>query len=124
VADEHEHDDQAADDKAGDYAKPPTKNELTSMIGDIIDDKLKPFLEKLSGGDSKPAAPASSANDAGLGSNLDSMIDTAPKRLLGEQQSQQADAEHRKQHEQLAAAAERPPVERPRRARWLGNIHD
>ena len=45
---------------AGDDDDPPTRGEVRTMVGDVLDEKLAPILEKLGG---KPAAPAAPAED-------------------------------------------------------------
>ena len=113
--------------KDDDYGKPPTMAELRGLVAETVESALKPFMDKLGGGQApaagKPAAASSSA-DAGDPSDLAGMVNDAIAKVLGDKDKQAAEDAHRAQHEQLAAAAERPPVDRPRRSRWLGAIYD
>lgn len=53
--------------------------------------------------------------------SLESMVDAAVNKVVGARDAQAADDKHRAQHEALEAAqAERPPMERTRRHRWMG----
>lgn len=113
--------------KSGDdYGKPPTMGDLRSMVAETVESALKPFMDKLGGGgqDGK-TEPAKSEPAAGGGpADIAGMVDAALAKVLGDRDQAAKDDAHAKQHEQLAAAAERKPMERPRRSRWLGNIWD
>lgn len=112
--------------KSDDYGKAPTMGDLRTMVADVVKDQIGPLLEKLKPGDPAPAAAAAGGGQAGEASpkNLAEMVDAGVKKVLGDRDKETAEAEHRKQHEAIAAAAERPPRQRSKRSRWLGNIYD
>jgi hypothetical protein len=114
-------------DKKDDYGKPPTMGDLRSMVSESVESALKPFMDKLGGqgGGGEPPKDPPKGGDAGQPADIAGMVDAALAKVLGERDKKSADDAHAKQHEQLAAAAaERRPVERPRRSKWLGNIWD
>lgn len=120
----------AGDGKSGkgDYGPAPTMGDLRSMVSEVVEGALKPFMDKL-GSSSSPAVAEPGKSDAAAGGpaaphDLDKMVNDALAKVLGDRDSKAAEDAHKKQHEQLAAAAERRPLERPRRSRWLGNIWD
>jgi len=95
-------------------------DKLRPMVVQIVEDALKPIMDKL--GESRPAEPKPAGD--GQAADLAGMVDAAIAKVLGDRDAKSADDEHRKQHELLAAAAERKPVERPKRSKWLGSIWD
>ena len=112
-------DGQAGEAKKDD-ASDKDKAELRSMVAEMVESALKPFMDRL--GESKQADPP--ANNPAAGGDLAKMVDDAITKVLGDRDKQSADDEHRKQHEAIAAAAEKKPVNRPKRSGWLGNIWD
>jgi hypothetical protein len=100
-------------------------DDVRKVVADALE-PVKTMLEKLTGG-GKPdpkAAPAP-AGPAGEGSGIDAMIDAAVSKVIGDRDKQTAEQAHAAEHEKLrAAATARPPVDRPKRARWLGAIYD
>lgn len=111
--------------KAGD---PPTMAEVMAEVRKVVDSALEPFKKLLTGGggDAKPPADATpgSSPDAAAG-GLDKMIETAIGKVLGQKEQDDKAAAHEAEHAKLRdAAAEKPPVARPRRSRWLGKIYD
>ncbi len=112
----------------GDYGKPPTMGDLRSMVAETVESALKPFMDKLGGGQGggqPPKDTPKTGTDTGQPADIAGMVDAALAKVLGDRDKKAGDDAHAKQHEDLAAAAaERRPVERPRRSRWLGNIYD
>ena len=117
-----------AADKGGGGDSAPTMGDLRAMVAETVEGALKPFMDKIGGGGgTAPAAgdkPAAAPATAAGGPDIARMVDEALAKVIGDRDKQTADDAHKKQHEQLAAAAERRPVERPRRSRWLGSIFD
>jgi hypothetical protein len=119
---------------ADDKDPPESEGQAPTMddVRDLINDALAPIKEMIAG-IGKPAPPPNpdqnggksggGGSDAGLADNLTAMVDSAIGKALGKARQDDAEAEHRAHHERLAAA-ERQPVDRPRRSKWLGNIFD
>lgn len=110
---EHEHDDG------------PTMGDVRNLVAEEIGKALEPF-KKLLGGGSETAGdkPEPAANNPGA-PDLDGMINNAISKVLGDKDKADAEDQHAKEHERIkAATAEKPPLDRPKRARWLGNIYD
>ena len=111
----------------GDGDTTPTMGDLRKVVAEVVETAIKPIKDMASGGSSASSASSSAspaAAPAGQPGDLRAMVAEAVKTVTGDRDRQAADEAHRKQHAAIAAAAERPPVERPRRSRWLGNIWD
>jgi hypothetical protein len=116
-------------DKKDDYGKPPTMGDLRAMVSETVESALKPFMDKLGGqgggGEPPKDPPKQGGGDAGQPADIAGMVDAALAKVLGERDKKSAEDAHAKQHEELAAAAaERRPVDRPKRSKWLGAIWD
>jgi hypothetical protein len=110
------------------------KHDVPTMddVRKVVDDALQPIKDMLSkvtgGGDGKPAdakpadAKPGAADPAG---GIDAMIEAAITKVLGDKDKKDKADQHEAEHAKLReAAAERTPVDRPKRARWLGGIYD
>jgi hypothetical protein len=103
----------------------PTMADVRKVIGEEISSALEPFKKLLGGGGAAASAPAAATKtgDGGPVADLDAMVESAISKVLGDKEAQSKQDEHAKEHERLAAA-EKAPVARPKRSRWLGNIFD
>jgi hypothetical protein len=111
-----------ADDPKGPAADKPGEPPAVSE-GEKLDAKLAAMEDRIVGkvkdmiGAGKQGEPAAGADQPGLGK----MIDDAVAKVNADKAAADADAAHRKQHDDLAAAAaEKPPMERTRRHRFMG----
>jgi hypothetical protein len=101
----------------------PTMADVRQVVDEVVQAALEPF-KKLLGGGAPDKAPADAA-PAGPGAGLDAMIDAAVTKVLGDKDAKDKGDAHEAEHAKLRAAdAERAPVDRPRRSRWLGSIYD
>ena len=107
----------------------PTMADVRKLVSEEIHAALEPFKSLLGGGggnsDDKTGDKDKGPADNPAAGDIDSMIDRAITKVLGDKEKAASEDQHAKEHERIkAATAERPPVSRPRRAKWLGNIYD
>lgn len=116
-------DQQAEPDKGGDDG--PTMGDVRKLVAEEISAALEPIKKLLGGGADKPGDKPPADAPAGPGADIDGMINNAIAKVLGDKDKAAAEDEHAKEHARIReAAAERPPLDRKKRSRWLGAIYD